>query len=145
MLDSEDTPGNKISLVAAVMEKDTNSHQCVESYEEVWEVINWHSKCLVTQSCPTLCNPMDCSPPGSSALGDSPGKNTEVGCHFLLQQIFLTQGLNPDLPHCRQILYHLSYPGSPLIGIEFYFCKINCSWGWLCNSVNVLNIIKTYT
>ena len=45
---------------------------------------------------------------------DSPGKNTGVGCHFLLQAIFPTQGLNPGLPHCRQILYHLSYQGSPV-------------------------------
>ena len=37
--------------------------------------------------CLTLCNPMDCSPPGSSVHGDSPGKNTGVGCHFLLQGI----------------------------------------------------------
>ena len=37
--------------------------------------------CLVTQPCPTLCDPMDCSPPGSSAGGDSPGKNTGVSCH----------------------------------------------------------------
>ena len=37
--------------------------------------------------------------------------NTGVGCHFLLQGIFLTQGLNPGLPHCRQMLYHLSYQG----------------------------------
>ena len=37
---------------------------------------------------------MDCSPPGSSVHGDSPGKNTGVGCHALLQGIFLTQGLN---------------------------------------------------
>ena len=35
---------------------------------------------------------------------DSPGKNTGVGCHFLLEGIFLTQGLNPGLPHCRQTL-----------------------------------------
>ena len=49
--------------------------------------------CLVTQSCPTLCDPVDCSPPGSSVHGDSPGKNTGVGCHALLQGIFLTQGL----------------------------------------------------
>ena len=41
--------------------------------------------CLVAQSCPTLCDPVDCSPPGSSGHGDSPGKNTGVGCHFLLQ------------------------------------------------------------
>ena len=44
---------------------------------------------------------------------DSPGKNTGVGCHFLLQGIFPIQGLNPGLPYCRQILYHLSHQGSP--------------------------------
>ena len=43
------------------------------------------------------------------------GKSTGVGCHFLLQEIFLTQGLNPGLPHCRQTLYHLSHQGSPYI------------------------------
>ena len=41
--------------------------------------------CLVTQSCLTVCDPMDCSPPGSSVHGDSPGKNTGVGFHALLQ------------------------------------------------------------
>jgi len=46
---------------------------------------------------------------------DSPGKNTGVGCHVLLQGIFPTQGLNPDLPHCGWILYHLSHQGSPSI------------------------------
>ena len=40
---------------------------------------------LVTQSYPTLCNPMDCSQPGFSVRGDSPGNNTWVGCHALLQ------------------------------------------------------------
>ena len=44
---------------------------------------------------------------------DFPGKNTGVGSHSLLQGIFPTQGLNPGLPHCRQILYQLSYQGSP--------------------------------
>ena len=53
--------------------------------------------CLVPQSCLTLCDPMDCSPPGSSVQGDSPGKNTRVDCHFLLQGIFPTQGSNPCL------------------------------------------------
>ena len=43
-----------------------------------------------------------------------PGKSTGVGCHFLLQGIFLTQGSNPGLLHCRQTLYHLSHLGSPL-------------------------------
>jgi len=43
----------------------------------------------------------------------SSGKNIGVGCHSLLQGIFPTQGSNPGLPHCRQILYHLIYQGSP--------------------------------
>ena len=38
--------------------------------------------------------------------------NIRVGCHFLLQGIFPTQGLNLGLPHCRQMLYHLSHQGS---------------------------------
>ena len=42
------------------------------------------------------------------------GKNTGVGCHFLLQGIFQTQGLNPGLLHCRQTLYCLSHEGSPM-------------------------------
>ena len=42
---------------------------------------------------------------------DSPGKDTGVVCHFLLQAIFLTQGQNPGLLHCRQILHRLSYQG----------------------------------
>ena len=48
------------------------------------------------------------SPPGSSVYGDSPGKNTGVSYHALLQGIFPTQGWNPGLPHYRQILYCLS-------------------------------------
>ena len=58
---------------------------------------------------------MDCSPPGASVHGDSPGKNTGVGCHALLQGTFLTQGSNPGLLHCRRILYRLSHQGSPRI------------------------------
>ena len=50
-----------------------------------------------------------CSLPGSSVYGDSPGENTGVGCHALLEGIFPTQELNPGLPHCRQILYYLSH------------------------------------
>ena len=64
--------------------------------------------CLVTQSCPTLCDPMECILPGSSVHGDSPGKNTGVGYHTFHQGIFATQGSNPGLPHCRRILYQLS-------------------------------------
>ena len=49
------------------------------------------------QLCPTVCDPIDCSPPSSSVHRDIPGKNTGVGCHALLQGIFPTQGLNPHL------------------------------------------------
>ena len=71
--------------------------------------------CLDAQPCPTLCDPIDCSPPGSSVHGDSLGKNTGMGCQALLQGIFPTQGSNPGLPHCRRILYHLSHQESPRI------------------------------
>ena len=46
---------------------------------------------------PSLCDPVDCGPPGSSVHADSPGKNTGVGCHALLQGIFPTQGSNPGI------------------------------------------------
>ena len=69
---------------------------------------------LVAQSCPTLCDPMNCSQPGFSVHGDSPGKNTGVGCCFLLQGIFPTQESSRGHLHCRQILYQLSYQGSPI-------------------------------
>ena len=65
--------------------------------------------CALTWLCLTLCDPMYCSPPGSSVRGDSPGGNTGVGCHVLLQRIFLTQGSNLSLlrlQHCRWNLYH---------------------------------------
>ena len=65
--------------------------------------------CLVTQSCPTLCDPMDCSLLGSSVHGDSSGKKTGVGRHTLLQGVLPTQGSNPGLPHCKRILYHLTH------------------------------------
>ena len=84
------------------------------STKDLWQI--FHSccvLCLVSQSCLTLSGLMDCSPPGSSAHGDSPGQDAGVGCHSLLQGIFPTHGLSPGLPHCRQILYHLSHHGGP--------------------------------
>ena len=71
--------------------------------------------CLVAHLCLTLCDPMDCSPPGSTVHGDSPGKNTRVSCHAFLQGVFPTQGSNPGLPHCRQTLYCPNHKGSPRI------------------------------
>ena len=61
---------------------------------------------LVAQSCPSLCDSMDCSPPGFSVHGD---------CHALLQWVFPTQVSNPGLQHYRWIPHHLSHQGSPRI------------------------------
>ena len=68
--------------------------------------------CSVAQSCLTLCNPVDCSLPGSSVHGDFSGKSTGVGCHFLLQGIFLDQGSSPRLPHWQADALPLSHRGS---------------------------------
>ena len=66
---------------------------------------------LVVQSCLTLCNPMDCS----LCPWNSPGKNTRVGSHSILQGIFPTQGSSQGLPHCRLVLYHLSHQESLIL------------------------------
>ena len=98
--------------------------------------------CLFAQLCLTLCDPMDCGPPGSSVHGDFPGKNTRVGCHALLQGLFPIQGLNPGLQHCRWILYHLSHQGSLSYKLAsktfWHFCKGT----WLSKSPNwTLNLL----
>ena len=80
-----------------------------------------YNKVFITQLCPTVCRPVDYSPRGSS-VWDSPGKHTGVDCHSLVQGIFPTQGLNPGLLHCRQILYCLSHQGkSTSIKIFIFF------------------------
>ena len=69
------------------------------------EEVTFIQRCVCVSRSATLCDPRDCSPPGSSVHGDSQGRNTGVGCHSLLQGIFPTQGSNPGLLHCRWILY----------------------------------------
>ena len=74
--------------------------------------------CSVAQSCPTPCNPMDCSPPGSSCPWDSPGKNTAVGCHAFLQGIFPTQGCSLCLLRGQADSLLSEPPGKPLMHHE---------------------------
>ena len=101
---------------------------------------------------------MDCSPPGSSVHGDSPGKNTGVGCLFFILGIFPIQGPNLSLLRCRQILYHWAIREAPLhsksipylfkhfpvMGIQFRFqmfapkkkkkeAPIKRLWKWSCS------------
>ena len=76
------------------------THTCIcmniyiKSYIRVWKSLS-HVRLFAA--------PWDCSPPGSSVHGDSPGNNTGVGCYALLQGIFTTQGSNLSLPHYRWI------------------------------------------
>ena len=68
--------------------------------------------CLVAQSCLTLCNPVDCSPPGSSVHGDSPGKNTGVGCHAPPRDI-PNPGTKPSSPVLQVDSILSEPPGKP--------------------------------
>ena len=79
---------------------------CMLDISAVSHMASMKVKVLVVHLCPTLCNPMDCSPPGSSVHGILQARNTGVGSHALLQGILLPQGSNPHLLcllHCRQI------------------------------------------
>ena len=69
--------------------------------------------CLVSKLCLTFVTPWTVVH-RLLCPWDFPDENTGVGSHFLLQGLFLTQGSNLDLLHCRWILYHLSYQGNPL-------------------------------
>ena len=78
-------------------------------------------KALVARSYPILCDPMDCNPP-LSVHGIFQARILE---YSLLQGIFLTQGSNPGLLHCRQILYYLSHQGSPIFSPYTYsYCRL---------------------
>ena len=68
----------------------------------------------IDQSCPTLSNPHGLQSTRLLCPWDFPGNSTGMDCHFLLQGISPPQGLNPGLPHCRQMLYRLSHQGSPI-------------------------------
>ena len=82
---------------------------CSNYIVRLWSKIYY---CSVIKSSPTLCDPMDCSPPGSFAMGL--GKNIGVGYHFLLQGIFLTQVLNLRLLHWQAGSLSVSKPpGKP--------------------------------
>ena len=68
------------------------------------------SEVKIAQSCPTVCDPHGLYIPWNSL-----GQDTKVGSLSLLQGIFPTQGSNPGLPQCKQILYQLSHKGSSRI------------------------------
>ena len=82
----------------------------------------WSESCSVISDSLWLHGLYICSP------WNSPGQNTRMGRHSLLQGIFLTQELNPGLPHCRLILYQLSQEGSPFIAKPLFKYSPNKFW-----------------
>ena len=70
-------------------------------------------KVLVLQLCPILCNPINCSPPRLLFPWSSPGKNTRVGCHSLLQGIFPNPGIKPRSPALQADSLPAELPGTP--------------------------------
>ena len=105
-------------LYIAWVEKETQetSNVAAPGRETGWLGVDCHCH-LVTKSCLALFRPARLLCPW-----DSLGKNTGAGCHFLLQGIFPTQGLNLCLLHCRWILLPLSHQGSLGSGLkgDFY-------------------------
>ena len=92
----------------------------------------WNVSCSGLSDC--LC-PHGLLPSRLLCPWDSPGQHTGVGCHSLLQGISSTQGSKLGLPHCRQILYHLSQRGgrgfSKVLGVHWK----DWSWSWKFNTL----------
>ena len=108
-------------------------HQCESA-------IHIHAKLL--QSCLTLCDPIDGSPPGSPCPWDSPGKNTGVGCHFLLQCMKVKS--ENEVPRSCLTLRNpmdCSLPGSSIHGI---FQARVLEWGALAFSIHTYTYIPSF-
>ena len=89
--------------------------------------------------CVRLCDSIDCSQSGSSVYGDFPVKNTEVGCHFPLQRIFLTKGSNLYLLNlllCRQVIYWWATAKTPRKLHLTQFSSMAQSCPTLCDPMN---------
>ena len=81
-------------------------------FTSVWSEVKWSE---VAEFCLTFCNPMDCSPPGSSIHGIFQVRVLKWVAISFSRGIFPTQGSSPGLLHCRWTLCRLSHQGSPLV------------------------------
>ena len=93
-----------------------------KTLKEIFMTIH-QSKICKSKGCSVVSDSLQ--PHGIYSPWNSPGQNTGVDSLSLLQGIFPTQGSNPGLPHCRQILYQLSHKGSPLYSLEPVFIFLN--------------------
>ena len=92
--------------------KVTNSKLGREKANEV----SWNLNFISLRVCVSRSAVSDCLQPARLLRPwRSTGKNNGVNCYSFLKGLFLTQGLNPGLLHCRQILYYMSHKGSPLL------------------------------
>ena len=107
--------------------------------------------CLVTQLCLTLCDPMYCSPLNSSVRGDSPDKNTGVGCHAFLQGIFPTQGMFSSSTFiyyvcmCKYIYFILHYGKSKTYRSWENNMMNFLSFRSFCHSVSIITNLWSLT
>ena len=111
----------KPHLLGSLLPKEMKNNKCWERHGKIGSLVHFWLKVLVAQSYPFLFRPHGLQPSRLLHPRASPGKNTGVGSHSLLQGIFPTQGSNPCLLHRRQILYQLSHQGSPgafLVGMD---------------------------
>ena len=94
--------------------------------------------CCAVLSCSVVLDPVTpwTAPARLLCPWHSPGKNTGVGCHALLQGILPAQGSDPGLLYCSQVLYWLSHRGSPRI-LEWVACLISRGSSWPRNQTRV--------
>ena len=104
------TPPSKPNQLPKASPSDTTTLRVSFQHIILERTRSAYSMHSIAKLSPTLCDPVNRSPPDSSVHPLC--KNTKVGCHFLLQGIFPTQGSNMGLSHCRHVLYHLSHQGS---------------------------------
>ena len=106
------------------MVKDSQEVQKADKYilgSDIIESSTLEDTVLVAQQYLTLLRPLGLQPTRLLCPWDFPGKNTRVGCHFLLQGILPTQGLNPHLLHWQADSLQLSHQGSPLFTLVLYY------------------------
>ena len=106
-------------------------------------LLSWLIQLLLLFSClavsDSFCDPMDCSPPGFSVHADSPGRNTEVGCCFLLQGIFPTHGSNPHLLSWQVDSLPVSHQGSLANIVDAPYSRILSLWILLLAEIYLLS------
>ena len=100
------------------------------------DIFNFKIKVLVAQSCPTLCNLMDCSPPGSSVHG-FPRQYYWTGLPFPSPANLPNPGFEPRSLHCRWIIYCLRHQGSPCLTLVRTKVFMGNRWGNSGNSVRL--------